>query len=124
MPVTFRDSGLSSLNRTATLPESEGVQEDDKTLVVPLYRDKLRAHPRAWLTSEPGAPNCRARLGTRRIASRDVAARHDPPIDVSTPVPRATRGTHADDEPKQRQPERDVPGCRDKKSAIERDRPE
>ncbi|MQM20037.1 hypothetical protein Taro_053050 [Colocasia esculenta] len=44
-------------SRTTTLLESEGVQEDDKTLTVPLYRDKPRAPPRAWLTSEPGAPN-------------------------------------------------------------------
>ncbi|MQM11842.1 hypothetical protein Taro_044753 [Colocasia esculenta] len=44
---------------------------------------------------------------------RDTAARRDPPVDVSTPVPHATRGAHANDEPKQRQPERDVPGCRD-----------
>ncbi|MQM11935.1 hypothetical protein Taro_044847 [Colocasia esculenta] len=44
MPGTFRDSGPSSLNRTTTLPGSEGVQEDDKTSTVPLYQDKPRAH--------------------------------------------------------------------------------
>ncbi|MQL98093.1 hypothetical protein Taro_030796 [Colocasia esculenta] len=50
MPGTFRDSGPSSLDRTTTLPESEGVQEDDKTSMVPLYWDKPQAHTRAWLT--------------------------------------------------------------------------
>ncbi|MQM21995.1 hypothetical protein Taro_055042 [Colocasia esculenta] len=46
-------------------------------------------------------------------ACRNAAARRDPPIDVSTPAPCTTRGTHADDEPQQRQPEHNVPGCRD-----------
>ncbi|MQL72873.1 hypothetical protein Taro_005224 [Colocasia esculenta] len=56
MPGTFRDSSLSPLNQTTTLPESKGVQEDDKTPTVPLYRDKPRAHTRAWLTQNLGHP--------------------------------------------------------------------
>ncbi|MQM00940.1 hypothetical protein Taro_033688 [Colocasia esculenta] len=99
-----------------TLLESESVQEDDKTLTVPLYRDKT-----------PSTPTCLAhlgtwgsqlkRFGTRRIVTsrpgRDAATLRDPPVDVSMPVQRATCGVHADDEPKQRQPEHDVPECRD-----------
>ncbi|MQL87545.1 hypothetical protein Taro_020080 [Colocasia esculenta] len=57
IPGTFRNSGLSSLNRTTTLPESEGVQEDDKTSTVPPYRDKPRAQHTCLVHTEPGAPN-------------------------------------------------------------------
>ncbi|MQM21536.1 hypothetical protein Taro_054580 [Colocasia esculenta] len=54
LSLAVTDKSLShcrlSLNRTTTLPESEGVQEDDKTSTVPLHRDKPRAHSRAWLS--------------------------------------------------------------------------
>ncbi|MQM22109.1 hypothetical protein Taro_055157 [Colocasia esculenta] len=63
---TFRDSGPSSLNRTTTLPESEGVQEDDKTSTVPLHRDKPRAHTGAWLTQNLGLPTEEAFRNRRR----------------------------------------------------------
>ncbi|MQM15396.1 hypothetical protein Taro_048342 [Colocasia esculenta] len=43
-------------HQTTTLPESEGVQEDDKTSTVPLHRDKPRAHIGAWLTQNLGLP--------------------------------------------------------------------
>ncbi|MQM16179.1 hypothetical protein Taro_049130 [Colocasia esculenta] len=66
MPGTFRDSGLSSLNRTTTLPESEGVQEDGKTSTVPLHWDKPRAHTGAWLTQNLGPPTEEAFRNRRR----------------------------------------------------------
>ncbi|MQL77160.1 hypothetical protein Taro_009560 [Colocasia esculenta] len=62
MPVsnpnnTTQELPLSlAVTDTTTLPESEGVQEDDKTSTVPPYRDKPRAHTRAWLTQNLGHP--------------------------------------------------------------------
>ncbi|MQM03616.1 hypothetical protein Taro_036402 [Colocasia esculenta] len=66
MPVSNPDNtaqelplslAVTDVSRTTTLPESEGVQEDDKTSTVPLYWNKPRAHSRDWLSSEPAAPN-------------------------------------------------------------------
>ncbi|MQL74488.1 hypothetical protein Taro_006856 [Colocasia esculenta] len=55
----------TDVSRTTTLPESEGVQEDDKTSTVPLYRGKPRANTRAWLTQNLGHPTEEA-FGNRR----------------------------------------------------------